>query len=227
MKILQLLLLILLFSVQASVDAKLYKWVDEDGRVHYSDKVPPEQIDQAREELNKVGVVKERVDRALTPEERAIQAEVLKKQRDEEQRLEKLKKEKEHERNTLLKSYSDPEQIIRLKQERIDALKRNIELAEENLIIQNRNLEDLLKRAADRERSGDVVSEVFISQIEKTREQIAHQKQFIIDKTEEITTTKEKYDYELAKYLEYSGQSLDSDNMKQAESDDLQPDIKQ
>jgi|SRR5690554_80474 len=217
MKILQLLLLILLFSVQASVDAKLYKWVDEDGRVHYSDKVPPEQIDQAREELNKVGVVKERVDRALTPEERAIQAEVLKKQRDEEQRLEKLKKEKEHERNTLLKSYSDPEQIIRLKQERIDALKRNIELAEENLIIQNRNLEDLLKRAADRERSGDVVSEVFISQIEKTREQIAHQKQFIIDKTEEITTTKEKYDYELAKYLEYSGQTLDPTIIKQVE----------
>lgn len=222
MKILQLLSLILLLGLQTTVAAKLYKWVDEDGRVHYSDKVPPDQIDQAREELNQVGVVKERVDRALTPEERVIQAEALKKQRDEEQRIQKLKKDKEQERNTLLKSYSDAEQIIRLKQERIDALKRNIELAEENLIIQNRNLEDLLKRAADRERSGDVVSTVFIDQIEKTREQIINQKQFIIDKTEEIDTTEEKYEYELTKYLEYTGQTRDSVKAEQTEQTDQQ-----
>ncbi len=221
MKILQLLFLILLFALQTSDAAKLYKWVDEDGRVQYSDQVPPDQIDQAREELNKVGVVKERVDRALTPEERITQAEELKKQRDEEQRIEQQKKEIERERNTLLKSYSNAEQIKRLKQERIDALKRNIELAEENLVIQNRNLDDLLKRAADRERSGEVVSAVFINQIQTTREQIDNQKQFILDKTKEIQSTQEKYDYELIKYLEYSGQELDSTESEQTEPEKI------
>lgn len=222
MKTLQLLTLILLIGLQPSVSAKLYKWVDKDGNVHYSDNVPPDQIKQAREELNQAGVVKEQIERALTPEERQQQAAALKKQKDEEQRLLQLKQQKEHERNTLIKSYSDADQITRLKQERIKALQRNIELAEENLIIQNRNLQDLMKRAADKERSGDIVSEIFLNQIEKTREQIINQEKFIVDKRQEISETELKYDYELKKYLEYTGQERieqKSDAKTEQESD--------
>ncbi|MCB1629640.1 MAG: DUF4124 domain-containing protein, partial [Xanthomonadales bacterium] len=49
--------------------AKLYKWVDENGNVHYSDQVPPSQAKQARSELNEQGVAVKQVDRALTAEE--------------------------------------------------------------------------------------------------------------------------------------------------------------
>ena len=48
---------------------KLYKWVDKDGNVHYSDQVPPDQVDQARQELTEQGVVVDRMDRAPTAEE--------------------------------------------------------------------------------------------------------------------------------------------------------------
>ena len=50
---------------------KLYRWVDKDGKVQFSDSLPPEAIDQARTELNNSGRVVADVDRALTPEERA------------------------------------------------------------------------------------------------------------------------------------------------------------
>lgn len=203
----QLLILITLLLFQAGLSAKLYKWVDEDGKVHYSDKVPPEYIDQARQELNKTGVVKDTVDRALTPEERQQKAEELARQQREAERLAELKKQQQAERNKLLKSYSSADQITRLKRERIEALERNIELAEENLIIQKRNLDDLLKRAADKERSGGVVSDAFTAQIEKSRVQIKNQQQFIVDKTLEIKETEDKYDDELAKYRYYTGQT--------------------
>ena len=76
--------------------------------------------------------------------------------------------------------------------------------AEENLVIQKKNEQDLLQRAADKERSGQVVSENFLNQMQQVKDQIAYQKQFIIDKTAEIETTKTKYDHELAKFLEYT-----------------------
>ena len=104
-------------------------------------------------------------------------------------------------------SYSSADQIKRLKQERISALERNISTAKENLVIQEKNHDDLLSRAADKERSGEVVSEVFMDQIEQVKNQIEYQKQYILDKTAEITATEEKYNGELAKYLMFTGQS--------------------
>src|SRR5688572_13272381 len=50
---------------------KLYRWIDKDGKVQFSDSLPPEAIDQARTELNNAGRVVADVDRAMTAEERA------------------------------------------------------------------------------------------------------------------------------------------------------------
>ena len=49
--------------------AKLYKWVDEDGNVFYSDQIPPEQSTKRHQILDERGVVRESVRRAKTPEE--------------------------------------------------------------------------------------------------------------------------------------------------------------
>lgn len=198
-------LLLSTMMVSTVVAGKLYKWVDEDGNVTYSDKVPPEQNKLAREELNDQGVVKEKTSRDLTPEEKKEKAAELKAARDlaEQKRLEAIRLDKE--RNAILKSYTSEDQIIRLKGERLDSLRRNIEMAEDNLVIQQKNHEDLLKRAADRERNGQTVSQVFLDQIDKIKGQIEYQKQFIIDKKAEVETTTVKYDSELEKFKKYSG----------------------
>lgn len=203
----------MMMAFSLNVESKLYKWVDEDGKVHYSDKMPPDQIKNAHQELNEHGVVKEKVERALTDEERNVKAAELKLQR-EKAALQKQEAERvEKERNALIKSYSSAEQITRLKSERVNALQRNIQMAEENLVIQNKNLDDLLKRAADKERSGEVVSSVFLDQIDQIKTQMENQKEFILDKTAEITTTEKKYDGELEKYLMYTkGMKADSNN---------------
>ncbi len=203
MKILQLLMLIML-AISFSSGAKMYKWVDENGKVYYSDKVPPDQVDHARERLSDNGVVKEKVKRALTDEEKiALAAEIEQKKKMELEA--KLAAEKEaKEKNKILMSYSSADQIIRLKNERVNALKRNIETAKGNLAIQEKNETDLMKRAADKERNGEVVSETFLSQINQVKEQIAYQKKFITDKTAEIDSTEAKYEDELQIYYKYT-----------------------
>ncbi|VAW47737.1 hypothetical protein MNBD_GAMMA02-83, partial [hydrothermal vent metagenome] len=175
-------------------------------KVHYSDKMPVDQVRNAHEVLSQQGVVKNKVGRDLTDEEKIDQAKELKKQRElaalKLREVERLAKE----RNAILMSYSSPDQIKRLKEERISALERNIQTAKDNLVIQEKNQKDLMHRAADKERSGEVVSDVFLSQIDQIKEQIDYQKIFIVDKTAEIKSTQEKYDGELAKYIEFTGQ---------------------
>jgi hypothetical protein len=197
--------MLVLLTIGFSTEAKLYKWVDENGKVHYSDKMPPDQIRNAHETLSEHGVVKDKVEKDLTDEEKIAQAEEIKKKK-EQAKLDKLEAERiARERNALLMSYSSADQITRLKAERISALQRNIETARENLIIQERNQKQLMSRAADKERSGEVVSDAFLSQIDQIKEQIEYQKKFIEDKTAEIQTTAEKYEDEMAKYLMYTG----------------------
>ena len=64
--------------------AQLYRWVDENGRVHYSDTVPPAANERPRAKMRPDGIVIERADRALSAEERralAARAEETAKER--------------------------------------------------------------------------------------------------------------------------------------------------
>ena len=50
--------------------ATTYKWVDDQGVVHYTDKLPPEAVNKGSVELNKQGVPIKKIEPALTPEQR-------------------------------------------------------------------------------------------------------------------------------------------------------------
>ena len=71
MKNLYVISVLVFLLIGFSVEAKLYKWTDENGKVHYSDKMPPDQIKNAHEKLSDQGLVKEKVERELTDEEKA------------------------------------------------------------------------------------------------------------------------------------------------------------
>ncbi len=187
-----------LLATPAAMAKKLYRWVDEDGKVHYSDQIPPDQVKAAHEKLNAQGVVVDKVARAKTPEE--LEAE--RKRKAAEEKARQLAEQQRKEREKILKIYGSEAEIMRLRDERKAALDRNIETAQANLSLQQRNLTDLLKRAADRERSGKVVSEAFLSQIETVREQIAYQQKYIEKKQKEKADLMARFDKDLALYRE-------------------------
>ena len=59
----------------------MYKWVDDKGVVHYTDKIPPEAVDKANTELSKEGIPVKKTDKVLTPEQRRAIAEEQEKKR--------------------------------------------------------------------------------------------------------------------------------------------------
>jgi len=88
-----LLAAILLSGTMCAHAQTVYRWVDEDGEVHYGHSVPPEHTQRGYEVLGRDGVVRERVEPALTPDqlaerraERARERELAERQRSQEAR---------------------------------------------------------------------------------------------------------------------------------------------
>jgi Domain of unknown function (DUF4124) len=66
MKILSLLCLITCLTLAVSAEAKVYKWVDENGEVHYSESLPPDFEDNKADVLNNEGITQQK-DLSLVP----------------------------------------------------------------------------------------------------------------------------------------------------------------
>ena len=90
-------------GVASHSQAQLYKWVDENGKVQYSDTVPPAAVDRARKELRTDGTVKADTQRAATAEERRLAA----MKAVEDGKLKVIQDERDRKDKALLSSYAD------------------------------------------------------------------------------------------------------------------------
>ena len=200
-----------LLASSAVSAAKLYKWVDENGNVHYSDQVPPNQAKQARSELNEQGVAVKQVDRALTAEELAARRAEEKAAADA---AAAIAAERERDR-TLLDSYASEEDITRSYNQRVDLLDQTIEARKVEIGLREKNLADLVGRAADTERSGRAVPEVLQKMIKDERTEIERQRGDIKKREQERVQAEKDYKVDITRYREVAARYA-----KDAEAED-------
>lgn len=99
-------LLVLLTSFPA-IAGKLFSWVDEQGKTHYGNVVPPEYAQKGNAELDKKGSVVSKTDAALTPAQRQAKEDALAKQKEEDQKkLEQKRRDK-----ALVNTYTTEKEI--------------------------------------------------------------------------------------------------------------------
>jgi hypothetical protein len=190
------LLAMTLVLAAGTADAKMYRWVDEDGKVHYSDKVPPSETKQARSELNSRGIEVERVEAARTPEEVARQRE-LEKLRAEQQRL--IEKQEAEDR-VLLATFRSEDDIIMARDGKITAVSVMISILRNNIKNAKTRLADLQMVAAERERSGKQVLPITLEQIEERRTQISESYASILQREQEQEEIRKKFQYDLERF---------------------------
>ncbi len=156
------LLLLAALAVSQPALAKMYKWVDEKGEVHYGDTVPPQYANQGREELSKKGTVLKKTEGALTPEQRqAKEAEEAQKKAEQQKALEQKRRDK-----ALLNTYTNEKEIDLTRDRNLKPLDMQIQ-----------SLQDDLKRA----KGADAAA--IQSQIEqKKKEREAVRQRFDADK---------------------------------------------
>lgn len=108
--------------VAAPGEAQLYKWVDENGKVQYSDTIPPAANDRARKELRADGTLKRETERAATAEEKRLAAQrAADEAKAREARLEQERKDK-----ALLSTYTDLKDFDRVRDRALGNLETEI-----------------------------------------------------------------------------------------------------
>jgi len=196
-----LLVSALLLAVAAPADAqkkKLYRWTDAEGKVHYTDALPPEAAKNERDTLNETGRSVDHTARAMTEEERAAhEAEQARVAAEKEAAEEKAKMDA-----VLVASYPSEAELQRAYKERFDLIEQSVESARVGIRSQEKSLGDLLAHAGDLERNGKPVPANVVDSIGKTRSQVAEQRDYLAKREAERAALQKEYDDLLSRYRE-------------------------
>jgi hypothetical protein len=195
-------LLALLVAAPASA-GKLYKWVDEKGNVHYSDKVPPEAAKLARKEMNQAGVTVKEVERAKTQEELAAEA----AQRVQEEEARKIAEAQAQADRALMLSYTTEQDLVRAREQELGVIDANMTTARLTMASQEKNLSELLAHAADFERNKQAVPKNVTDSIANVRQQIEMQQKSLVDREAAKETVRKDYESKLLRWRELSAKS--------------------
>jgi hypothetical protein len=176
--------------------AALYKWVDEKGVVHYSDKVPPEAIDKGNVELNKEGIPVKRNDPAPTAEQRRAKAA-------EEERQKALAKEREvvdRRDRALQQSYTSEDEIDLARSRALSTIESQLQSAQAYSV-------QLVKRRAEldarRKSFGDKpVPAAIEHELESIGSELGKQDAFIAEKKRETAVVTARYDADKQRWRE-------------------------
>lgn len=158
----------------AQQEQRLYRWVDEQGVVHYGDSVPAEYADADKQILNEHGITIDVVSGKKTEEELA-----------EERRLAELEAERERQRRqdrALLATYLSVEEIVMHRDRRVELFQAQARVTELYLRNLQRRLEKLQELATryrpySEDPNAEMIDPALSADIAETREAIARHQQ--------------------------------------------------
>jgi len=189
-----ILLLTLLPALPAT--AGLFKWVDEQGNVHYTDRVPPEVAERERAELDKRGMTVKRVEAAKTPEEIEREKE-LERLRAEQKRVEAEQRAADE---VLLRTFRSEDDIVLARDGKVAAIDTMIDIARGNIAKQQERLADMQRHAADMERQGRPVPAKHVTDMDALRGVINDGYAAIVQNEQTRQALIDKYDRDLQRF---------------------------
>ena len=161
-------------AAYASEHDRVYKWVDEDGQIHYGDSIPPEYSDLPKQVLNEHAVTVDHLEGRKTEEQLLA-----------EQKARELETQKELQRRAdqaLLATYLSVEEIVMHRDRRIELFQAQSRVTELYLRNLERRLSKLKREAAryrpyNEDPDAPLISQDLVADINETKATIArHEK---------------------------------------------------
>lgn len=178
------------------VQAATYKWTDEKGVVHYTDKIPAEALNKGNVELNKEGVTVKRTDPAMTQEQRRAREA-------EEARNRQIAKEREmvdRRDKALLSTYTMESEIDLARNRALSTIDAQIESATSySVLLDKRRLELTARKAALGDKPVPAVIERELANINVTLE---GQAELVTTKQKEKVVVSARYDADKKRWQE-------------------------
>ena len=183
-------------GVAAGGNHTTYKWVDEQGVVHYGDSIPPQYAEKEHKLLNNQGVEVGHTEAQRTPEQLAMDA----------QAHDSLVKQQQHD-SFLLATYTSVKDIEALRDVRLDQLQGQRAAAEQYIENLHSRLVDLQTRVKrfrpynsrpDARRMPDDLAEDLVHTLKEMRTQ----SNALTTKNQEVAAMKEQFDGDISRYRE-------------------------
>jgi len=182
----------------ASADNKAiaYRWVDEQGVVHYGDSIPPQYAEKAHQQLNRLGVEVGHSEGQKTAEQLAA----------EERERQDVIQKKQHD-NFLITTYTSVKDIETLRDQRLDQLQGQRIAAEQYVDNLQSRLVALQSRArhfrpydarSDARRMPDDLAEDLV----RTLNELRTQNTALMAKSEEVSAVRSQFDTDIERYRE-------------------------
>ena len=177
---------------KAKPGAKMYKWTDKNGVVHYGSSIPPEYADQQKQQLNSQGQTIKTIDGALTPEQRVARDKAKLDEAAKQQQL-------EHDK-VLLSTYGSVADIERARDSRVASIQGQINLASSAVATLEREGVQLEKQrtVAKDQKQREAVE----ARIAKQRAEMNANQRAVMTKQDEKAQVAKQYDADIARYRE-------------------------
>ena len=162
----------LTMGLATQAQAKLYKWVDDAGEVHYGDKIPPRYSKQQHQELNDRGIQVKAIERKKTQAEK--DAEQAAKS-EEQQRVDaerKMQAEKSRKDQILLDTFTVERDLLIMRDDRLSAIDSTVNLTATYNKQLEKQLETTQQRIDDLETSKREVPENVIKKVKNLKGQL-------------------------------------------------------
>ncbi|MDH5613026.1 MAG: DUF4124 domain-containing protein [Gammaproteobacteria bacterium] len=152
------------------VQAKMYKWVDEEGNTHFGDQIPSRYLNKEHKELNEQGAVVE------THEEVVEETEEQRKERLKRARIEKEEKEHAIEQakqdRVLLDTYTTERDLDAALKARLDAVDSQLQLSESIIADAKRKLDSTEKQITRLKAAGNEVPQNISDKMKNEEKQL-------------------------------------------------------
>lgn len=189
----------LMIALSSSAQAgKLYKWVDDNGQVRYTDSIPPQFARKSNQTLNEQGIVVDKKAAAKTREQ--IAEEELTKKAEAE--AEQIRKEKAYQDRILLDTFTNEDEMVMTRDGKIEAIEAAIRIANDRTGKIEQRLADLKRRAATLERSGKPIPDNLNTEIAEARHQIDQNVLYVKHRKQEQQKIRDKFEADIRRFRE-------------------------
>ncbi len=191
-------LLVALLLVTSNAHAKMYRWVDSNGRVHYGDTLPSTYQKSGAAEMNKQGSV---IKRTQSEAERKAEAEHLAEQKriqEEEQKQAQLDR-------ALTATYTSEAEIDLARDRALEHHKLAIKGAEIRAKAVESNLGELNARVAAIQKSGRPVAPNLKEQVAQAANERLELKRTILTNEEAMVKVRERYEADKERFRTLKG----------------------
>lgn len=183
-----------------SAHAALYKWTDDHGVVHYSDKLPVDAVNRASAQLSGQGITLHRTEQARTVAQRVPKTEPEAQKQREAERERVIAERRDR---ALIESYANEAEIDLAKSRAIATIDGQVQSAHAfiaQIAKRRKELEDKSATYAPRPVPGEIPRE-----IETIDAEMARQNEYVAGKLRESANVAARYDADKQRFRELHG----------------------